>query len=146
MIIYLVSLLPARSNGLPEGSSEAEHFIPLYLAFLPAGFAMPPMSPSERWALTLSRETTPPFHPYPTKKWDGIFSVALSFPSPGLRVTERCILWSSDFPPVPLIYKIVGTDDHLVYFVSSSGSSLPLSKYKILPQLWQKVISLPVIS
>ena len=45
---------------------------------------------------------TPPFHPYPMKRWDGIFSVALSFPSPGLRVTEHCVLWSSDFPPALL--------------------------------------------
>ncbi len=35
----------------------------------------------------------------PPKRWNGIFSVALSFPSPGLRVTEHCVLWSSDFPP-----------------------------------------------
>ena len=111
MVIYLVSLLPARSNGLPRGTNEAGHFIPPYLAFLPVGFAMPLMSPSERWALTLSRylslfltrETTPPFHPYSIKRRNGIFSVALSFPSPGLRVTEHCALWSSDFPPVPSI-------------------------------------------
>ena len=36
--------------------------------------------------------TTPPFHPYPMKTGDGIFSVALSFPLPGLRVTEHCVL------------------------------------------------------
>ena len=78
MIIYLVSLLPARSNGLPGGTNEAGRFIPPYLAFLPVGFAMPLMSPSERWALTLSRylslfltrETTPPFHPYSIKKME----------------------------------------------------------------------------
>src|SRR5262249_13821686 len=28
----------------------------------------------------------------------GLFSVALSFPSPGLGVTQRNALWSSDFP------------------------------------------------
>lgn len=55
MIIYLALLLPIRSNGLPGGCNEADHFIPLYLAFLPVGFAMPLMSPCERWALTLSR-------------------------------------------------------------------------------------------
>ncbi len=29
----------------------------------------------------------------------GIFSVALSFPSPGLGITQRLALWCSDFPP-----------------------------------------------
>ena len=29
----------------------------------------------------------------------GLFSVALSFPSPGLGVTQRLALWCSDFPP-----------------------------------------------
>jgi len=114
MVIYLVSLLPARSNGLPRGISEADRFIPPYLAFLPVGFAMPLMSPSERWALTLSRYLSPCFNQgerprhftlIPSKRWNGIFSVALSFPSPGLRVTEHCVLWSSDFPPVPSIRK-----------------------------------------
>ncbi|MBF8275989.1 MAG: hypothetical protein HW390_1062 [Candidatus Brocadiaceae bacterium] len=123
MIIHLVSTLPSSSNGLPRGVSEADRFIPPYLAFLPVGFAMPPMSPPGRWALTLSRcpgrlsrATTPPFHPYPVRRRDGIFSVALSFPSPGLCVTEHCVLWSSDFPPVPAITRTAGTGDHLVYF------------------------------
>ncbi len=61
MIIYLVPLLPAESNGSPGGYySEADHFIPPYLAFLPVGFAMPPMSPLKRWALTLSRYVSLP--------------------------------------------------------------------------------------
>ena len=29
----------------------------------------------------------------------GFLSVALSFPSPGLGVTQRLVLWSPDFPP-----------------------------------------------
>ena len=29
----------------------------------------------------------------------GFLSVALSFPSPGLGVTQRFVLWSPDFPP-----------------------------------------------
>jgi hypothetical protein len=32
----------------------------------------------------------------------GIFSVALSFSSPRLGVTQHPALWSSDFPPAPL--------------------------------------------
>jgi len=83
---------------------------------------------------------TPPFHPYPMKRWDGIFSVALSFPSPGLRVTEHCVLWSSDFPPA-LSQRRKRAGDHLVY--SSSKSPSPLFRNKIRPQLWQKVRSLP---
>ena len=55
MIIHLVPTLPSESNGLPRGFSEADRFIPPYLAFLPVGFAMPPTSPPGRWALTLSR-------------------------------------------------------------------------------------------
>ena len=122
VIIHLVSTLPSSSNGLPRGVSEADRFIPPYLAFLPVGFAMPPMSPPGRWALTLSRcpgrlsgATTPPFHPYPVRRRDGIFSVALSFPSPGLCVTEHCVLWSSDFPPVSSVFRTDKTGDHLVY-------------------------------
>ncbi len=92
-------MLPAESSGLP-GGLKADHFIPLYLAFLPAGFTMPPQSLRERWALTLSRYQAPPFHPYLASSISqgGIFSVALSLGSLPLCVTERCILWSSDFP------------------------------------------------
>lgn len=90
VIIYLDLLLPAGSNGLPRGNNEADHFIPPYLAFLPVGFAMPPMSPLKRWALTLSRKRpTPPFHPYPPHTWTVYF--LLHFPScyqdSGLRST-----------------------------------------------------------
>ena len=47
---------------------------------------------------------TAPFHPYPARRDfpvspGGVFSVALSFASPRLRVTEHSALWSSDFPP-----------------------------------------------
>jgi len=49
------------------------------------------------WALTS------PFHPYPVRQkpvWRGGFlSVALSFPSPGLGVTQHLVLRSPDFPP-----------------------------------------------
>src|SRR5437899_6167955 len=52
--------------------------------------------PGRWWALT------PPFHPYRkggrASRPGGLFSVALSFPSPGLGVTQRNALWSSDFP------------------------------------------------
>ena len=54
MTINLVPMLPPESSGLP-GGLKADHFIPLYLAFLPAGFTMPLQSLRERWALTLIR-------------------------------------------------------------------------------------------
>jgi hypothetical protein len=55
-----------RSSSLPEGRNgallrvrriRAGPALPSYLALLHAGFSVPRMSPSERWALT------PPFHP-----------------------------------------------------------------------------------
>ncbi|KHE92740.1 hypothetical protein S225a_16750 [Candidatus Brocadiaceae bacterium S225] len=99
MTINLVPMLPSESSGLP-GGLKADHFIPLYLAFLPVGFTMPLQSLRERWALTLSRYQAPPFHPYLVNSVSqgGIFSVALSLGSLPLCVTEHCILWSSDFP------------------------------------------------
>jgi len=56
--IYLGSALPRASNGLPGSCSEAGRLILPYLAFLRAGFALPPLSPEARCALTA------PFHPY----------------------------------------------------------------------------------
>jgi len=60
-----------------------------------SGWGLPsyPGHPGYWWALT------PPFHPYHTEKRGGIFSVALSFSSPRLGVTQHPALWSSDFPP-----------------------------------------------
>ena len=46
-------------------------------------------------------------------KRGGFLSVALSFPSPGLGVTQRFVLWSPDFPP-PCLYDMGG--GHLFYF------------------------------
>src|SRR6266581_593489 len=60
------------------------------------GLPSRPGHPGRWWALT------PPFHPYRdgrlASRRGGLFSVALSFPSPGLGVTQRNALWSSDFP------------------------------------------------
>lgn len=72
-----------------------------YLIFQPIRFAMPRLSPGERWALT------PPFHPYPYpnsyRDRGGIFSVALSVyePSPAhtLPVRKYGALCCPDFPP-----------------------------------------------
>ncbi len=99
MIISLGPRSPAASMR-PDPRTRAGHpFLPegrtsSYLVLLRAGFTVPPWSPSGRWALT------PPFHPYPVRRArrGGLFSVALSVPSRGLRVTERPALRSSDFP------------------------------------------------
>jgi len=47
-----------KLNNLSLKSIRAGRALPSYLALHHAGFAMPPMSPPGRWALT------PPFHPY----------------------------------------------------------------------------------
>ena len=46
-----------QSGPLRNRSRRAGPALPSYLALHHAGFSVPPMSPSERWALT------PPFHP-----------------------------------------------------------------------------------
>src|SRR3990172_9061098 len=128
MVIYQVSLLPARSNGLPRGISEADRFIPPYLAFLPVGFAMPLMSPSERWALTLSRYLSlfltrgndPAISPLFHQK-DGTVYFLLHFPSrhrdSALRSTVPCGA-RTYLPSLPFV-RTVRTDDHLVYLIFS---------------------------
>jgi len=58
------------SSGLPAVSWSRWEPLTAYLALLQLGFAVPPVLPRTRWALT------PPFHPYPSQ--GGLFSVALS--------------------------------------------------------------------
>ena len=53
-------------------------------------------------AHTLCRESARGGHLFTLSSPEGLvvsLSVALSFPLPGLRVTEHLALWSSDFPP-----------------------------------------------
>ena len=72
---------PTRTAGRKQPSG----FPPRrpYSVLLPVGFAVPPLLPGARWALT------PPFHPYPRKpvprgtgSRGGLLSVALSLGSP----------------------------------------------------------------
>ena len=114
---------PSRFLGTQRGlwlaPRRAGTALPSYLALLHAGFAVPPLSPAERWALT------PPFHPCQMSlplldvsevflgpvteaaHTGGLFSVALSVArSTSLRVrykppgvTRRVTLRSPDFPP-----------------------------------------------
>ena len=81
---------PIAQRGLWLAPQRAGTALPSYLALLHAGFAVPPLLPAERWALT------PPFHPYQialpledvsevflrpvteAERTGGLFSVALS--------------------------------------------------------------------
>lgn len=81
---------PIARCGLWLAPRRAGTALPSYLALLHAGFAVPPLLPTERWALT------PPFHPYQmslplldvpevflgpvteAERTGGLFSVALS--------------------------------------------------------------------
>jgi len=81
---------PIARRGLWLAPHRAGTALPSYLALLHAGFAVPPLLPAERWALT------PPFHPYQmsqplldvpevflgpvteAERTGGLFSVALS--------------------------------------------------------------------
>src|SRR4029077_16065651 len=58
----------------------------------PGGVYLAGRSPGRRWALT------PPFHRCPGRVRGCVFSVALSFGSPRLGVTQRPALRSPDFP------------------------------------------------
>jgi hypothetical protein len=94
-IIHLVPGSLLRSSGLPKSFGRAilHPFSGMlfYLTLLRVGFALPPLLPMARCALTA------PFHPYLDER-GGIFSVALSVGSPLPRVTRHTALWSSDFP------------------------------------------------
>jgi hypothetical protein len=83
-----LDVLPRRGRDGPS--------LAAYSALLRLGFAVPPVLPRARWALT------PPFHPYPRLRGGGLLSVALSVTRrsrsarPG--VTWQPALWSPDFP------------------------------------------------
>lgn len=97
--------LPAVT-GIQRGPSQGG----TYLALLQAGFTKLPRSPG-----TLVSSYLPETLKYGPRRGEHLFtlsppsfnkmagvvslSVALSFPFPGLRITERLALWSSDFPP-----------------------------------------------
>src|SRR5712671_7049127 len=89
----------ASSDRYPRARRAAVSALLFGLA--PGGVCLAGRSPGRRWALT------PPFHPYLTatlrrsSRPGGVISVALSFGSPRLGVTQRPALWSPDFPPRP---------------------------------------------
>src|SRR5438445_9542880 len=76
----------------------------LLFGLAPGGVCLAGRSPGRRWALT------PPFHPYLAARLrrhalpGGLVSVALSFGSPRLGVTQRPAPWRPDFPPTVFTY------------------------------------------
>ena len=108
----------AGSSDLPGSLGRSHPRTLPYLALLRAGFTLPRMSPPERCALTA------PFHPYLER--GGMFSVALSFRSPGLGVTQRTALRSSDFPPTlkkPAITRPTRTSNLLWSWLNGNSKS-----------------------
>jgi len=68
----------------------------------------------------------------------GLLSVALSFPSPGLGVTQHLALWSSDFPLPRLPQRRQErSSDHLTYSILTLESDillfLPLADHDLWP-------------
>ena len=94
MIIHLGPRLLEASRDLPE-SSDGPPLALSYSVLLQVGFTEPPMSPLE---LVSSYLTLSPLPGETKVSPGGLLSVALSFPSPGLGVTQHLALWSSDFP------------------------------------------------
>ncbi len=155
MTINLVPMLPSESSGLPGGLKSGPLY-PSLFSLSPSGvyhaslitqkavgsYIKPIIGP-HLFTLTPLLSCTVAAH-CESKKRGGIFSVALSLGSLPLRVTEHCILWSSDFPL------------QIYHFKFNTGSlkrpSRPLlncyfsSRYSIRLQLGQKTNSLPLMS
>ena len=115
MAIHLGRTSPRGSSDLTRGiertTRRPENRPDPCSVLLQVGFALRDLLPGPRCALTA------PFHPYRRAAgnrllcFGGLLSVALSsgFPRPG--VTRHPVLWSSDFPPVP-VGEPAGTSDH----------------------------------
>ena len=121
MIIHLGPRLLEASSDLPE-SSNGPSLTLSYSVLLQVGFTEPPMSPSK---LVSSYLTVSPLPRETKASRGGILSVALSFPSPGLGVTQHLALWSSDFPlpPLPQERQKRGSD-HLTYSILSAPNDM----------------------
>ena len=94
MIIYLATTIARRGRATyPEASDGPSSSASLF-GLAPCGVY--PASDVTTRAVRSYRTISPlP----PRFRRGGMFSVALSFPSPGLGVTQRTALGSSDFPP-----------------------------------------------
>ncbi len=135
MIIHLEPRFLGASSDLPE-SSDGPPSTLSYSVLLQVGFTEPPMSPSK---LVSSYLTVSPL-PQKTKvSRGGLLSVALSFPSPGLGVTQHLALRSSDFPLPRLPAKRQErSSDHLTYSILFAPSDiflyLPLADHDLWPR------------
>ena len=94
-VMHLARRLPDGSSDLP-GSSDRR----------PSGASLFGLAPCGVYrALDITAQAVRSyrtFSPLPLPEGrGGLFSVALSFRSPGLGVTQRTAFWSSDFPPAP---------------------------------------------
>src|SRR5438445_11228972 len=97
MAICLRRRLPgASSDRYPRARRAASS--PSYLVLLRAGFAWPAGHPAAGGLLP-HHFTLTDSGPPETIAASGVISVALSFGSPRLGVTQRPALWSPDFPP-----------------------------------------------
>jgi hypothetical protein len=96
MIIHLVSKLPARSSDLPGNSGGPPSIVPLF-GFAPDGVCIATDVTTGAGELLPRHFTLTSTRPR-GQHGGGFFSVALSFPSPGLGVTQHPVLWSPDFP------------------------------------------------
>lgn len=94
--IHLGCRLPGTSCGLTRDLGRAAPGCggprPSLFDLAPGGVYLAGRSPGRRWALT------PPFHRCRDRDRGCVISVALSFGSPRLGVTQRPALWSPDFP------------------------------------------------
>ena len=114
-----------------------------YLVLLRMGFTKLSRSPGKLVSSYLA------FSPLPALA-GGLLSVALSFPSPGLGVTQHPVLRSPDFPPPCRSRQGSGRpsySDTPESGISSSFLSLPSSpQYMILLQLGHSISFSPLIS
>jgi len=94
MTIHLAPMLPSRSSDLPGNSGGPPSNVPLF-GLAPGGVCRAPVVTDGTGELLPHLFTLTPGD----KPGSGVFSVALSFLSPGLGVTQHPVLWSPDFPP-----------------------------------------------
>ena len=94
-VMHLARRLPDGSSDLP-GSSDRRPSGASLFGLAPCGVYR---APDITARAVRSYRTFSPL-PLPGGR-GGLFSVALSFRSPGLGVTQRTAFWSSDFPPAP---------------------------------------------
>ena len=97
MTIPLASTLPSRSSDLPGNSGGPPSSVPLF-GLAPGGVYLAPAVTGGTGELLPHRFTLTPADMQKIGG-GGFFSVALSFLSPGLGVTQHPALRSPDFPP-----------------------------------------------